>query len=190
MKLAQPNDKTTLLLNNAWMPITTITARAAFMHLFKKRISALDKDNNIFHALDSWKELGNFNEDQPFLRSAKEVWPIPTIIVVNSKFFRKPKKLKLSLHDLAKICDYKCQYCFTKFPLRDLTIDHIHPKSKGGEDVHANRVLACRPCNSRKSAISPWFDNDGKIPRPPSIPSLLLSIPDVRKEWEPFVKNI
>ena len=187
MNAVTANTKTTLLLNNAWMPITTITARAAFSHLYKKRISALDKNGNIFHSLDSWNELGEFYDDQPCLRSQKNEWPIPTIIVVTSKFFRKPKKKKLTLYDLAKMCDYTCQYCFNKFPLKELTIDHVNPKSKGGKDDHDNRVLCCRPCNAKKSNHTPWFDKHGNIPVPPSIPALMLNSPKLREEWAPFI---
>jgi len=31
------------------------------------------------------------------------------------------------------------------------TIDHVVPKSKGGGDVLHNMVVACMPCNSKKS---------------------------------------
>lgn len=34
----------------------------------------------------------------------------------------------------------------------DLTLDHIHPWSKGGEDTFDNLRTLCRPCNSRKGA--------------------------------------
>lgn len=188
MKPITANTKTTLLLNTAWQPITMVTARAAFGHLLKKRISALDKNGNIFHSLESWNELGDFYEDQPALPSVKRDYPIPTIIVVNSKFFRKPKKKKLTLFDLAKICEYKCQYCFEKTPIKYLTIDHVHPKSRGGSDDHDNRVLACKKCNSEKSNIFPWYDSEGKVPVPPSIPEFMFSVDKIREEWTPFLK--
>ena len=40
-----------------------------------------------------------------------------------------------------------CQYCGSK---SNLTIDHIIPKQKGGEDSWENLIIACSPCNSRK----------------------------------------
>jgi hypothetical protein len=188
MNAVSANTKTTLLLNNAWMPITAITARAAFCHLLKKRITALDKNGNVFHSLESWNQLADYYEDQPFLRSAMGAWAIPTIIVVTSRFFRKPKKKKFSLSDLAKFCDNTCQYCFVKFPLKDLTIDHIKPKSRGGSDEHENRVLACYNCNRKKGSESPFFDKNGNIPKAPSIPAFMMNTASIREEWLSFLQ--
>jgi hypothetical protein len=190
MNAVTPSTKTTLLLNNAWMPITTISARAAFSHLWKKRITAIDKNSNTFHSVDTWNKLGEFYEDQPYMRSASGAWPIPTVIIVTSKFFRRPKKRKLSLFELAKVCDYTCQYCFEKFPLKQLSIDHVQPRSKNGSDDHDNRVLSCVACNRQKSDLAPWFDKNGKIPTPPTIPAIMLNTPTIRTEWLPFVRNI
>lgn len=41
----------------------------------------------------------------------------------------------------------KCQYCGA---IKDLTIDHIHPRSLGGQDTWENLVTACSSCNSKK----------------------------------------
>ena len=43
---------------------------------------------------------------------------------------------------------HKCQYCGST---KSLTIDHIIPRSRGGEDTWENLVVACMPCNTRKS---------------------------------------
>jgi len=43
---------------------------------------------------------------------------------------------------------HKCQYCGST---KNLTIDHIIPRSRGGEDSWENLVVACMPCNTRKS---------------------------------------
>ena len=42
---------------------------------------------------------------------------------------------------------HKCQYCGST---KNLTIDHIIPRSRGGEDTWENLVVACMPCNTRK----------------------------------------
>lgn len=188
MNTVSCDTKTTLLLNNAWQPINAITARAAFVHLLKGRVTAIDKNGGVFNSLSSWNTLAQYHDDQPVLRSSKTTWPIPTIIVVTSRFFRRPKKKKFTLFDLAKINDHTCQYCLQKYKLADLTIDHIIPKSKGGTDDHENRVLACRQCNSKKSSHIPWFDANGNIPIAPEIPHIFLNCSKIREEWMYFLK--
>jgi len=187
MNVVDSNTKTTLLLNKAWQPITAITAKAAFSHLLSQNVTALDKNNNLFDSLEKWNDYAEFHEDQPILRSAKRSWPIPTIIIVTSKFFKRPKKKKLSLMDLSKIHNSTCQYCLKRFKISDLTIDHIKPKSKGGSDEHENRALACISCNQRKSDHSPFFNIKNEIVKAPEIPSLLLQVSKIRKEWESFI---
>jgi 5-methylcytosine-specific restriction endonuclease McrA len=44
---------------------------------------------------------------------------------------------------------WACVFCGTA---EDLSVDHIHPFSRGGEDVLENFQTLCRPCNSRKGA--------------------------------------
>lgn len=189
MNAVTANTKTTLLLNSAWQPTTIVTARAAFSHLNKKRISALDKHSNVFHSLDSWNSIAEYYEDQPCLKSVNKVWPIPTVIIVTDKFFRRHKKKKLSLFDLAKICDYTCQYCFEKFPLKQLSLDHIIPKSKNGPCEHDNLVLSCVFCNRLKGSEYPWYNIKGEIPKPPQIPTLMLNASTIRHEWLTFIKD-
>lgn len=45
--------------------------------------------------------------------------------------------------------EYRCITCRTHL---DLTCDHIHPESKGGETTFENLQTMCRPCNSKKGA--------------------------------------
>ena len=43
-----------------------------------------------------------------------------------------------------------CQYCGVK--TKDLTIDHVVPRHRGGKHTWENLVSACRTCNHRKGA--------------------------------------
>lgn len=45
---------------------------------------------------------------------------------------------------------HRCQYCGTHHATRDLTFDHVIPRSKGGTNGWQNVVAACVPCNGRK----------------------------------------
>lgn len=50
---------------------------------------------------------------------------------------------------------YICGYCGENFTAKDLTIDHILPKSKGGRNTWTNTVSACKPCNTKKGNRTP-----------------------------------
>lgn len=48
-----------------------------------------------------------------------------------------------------------CAYCGDVFSGRELTIDHVRPRSRGGKHIWTNTVSACRPCNNRKGNKTP-----------------------------------
>jgi 5-methylcytosine-specific restriction protein A len=43
-----------------------------------------------------------------------------------------------------------CHYCGNKFPVKDLTMDHLVPLVRGGRSTKGNLVPACKECNTRK----------------------------------------
>lgn len=45
---------------------------------------------------------------------------------------------------------HTCQYCGDKAD----TIDHVHPRSKGGGNTWENTVAACKPCNTKKDSLT------------------------------------
>ena len=45
---------------------------------------------------------------------------------------------------------YRCVYCGQQFPFEELTIDHVEPRIRGGDQSDGNLVTACRPCNTLK----------------------------------------
>lgn len=51
---------------------------------------------------------------------------------------------------------YRCVYCATFFPAEQLTLDHVQPRMRGGDNSPGNLVTACRACNARKAARAAW----------------------------------
>lgn len=217
MNIVDLKDKTTLLLNSAWMPINVMTAKAVFRKLITGGLRPIDKfthcheavvnhlphEHPFFqgrHLLDVERELnenqlGIYYRDQPCLRSAHDFWPLPTIAIVTSKFFRgkrkAPRRGKLSLRALASEYGNVCQICGEKFPLSMLSVEHIFPRSKGGTNDDFNLLLTCKCCNAQKSDQYPYYDKEGvpldeKIKR---IDHFFLRIPkkELRKEWKDFM---
>lgn len=63
-------------------------------------------------------------------------------------------KLKLKLQISAEQ-NHRCCYCWfrtneTRIQKHTATIEHIIPKSKGGDAQYSNLVMACYNCNNRR----------------------------------------
>jgi hypothetical protein len=67
----------------------------------------------------------------------------------------------------------ECAYCGRPVPLATATMDHIIPRSQGGETSWENLVLACRACNTRKADRTPK-EARMKLLRKPAIPKVRL----------------
>lgn len=63
---------------------------------------------------------------------------------------REEKKSKDVKHTLYGKQEGNCNGCKHHFRLRNLTLDHIVPRSKGGGDTDSNLQLLCGACNSVK----------------------------------------
>jgi 5-methylcytosine-specific restriction endonuclease McrA len=50
---------------------------------------------------------------------------------------------------------YRCLYCGAKAPRAVLELEHVIPKSRGGQGSWDNLVSACHPCNQRKANRTP-----------------------------------
>lgn len=73
-------------------------------------------------------------------------WPEDPQAPVGFQKAKIPHELRKAVYERDK---YRCVECDTHI---DLTLDHIHPESKGGETTEANLRTLCRSCNCRKGA--------------------------------------
>lgn len=46
--------------------------------------------------------------------------------------------------------DYRCVYCGKRFSAGELSIDHVEPRVRGGDQSTGNLVTACKGCNTLK----------------------------------------
>ncbi len=82
---------------------------------------------------------------------------------------------------------YTCQYCGSD---KDLTVDHVIPKVKGGKDTWENMVCACKKCNNKKGNLTPEEAGMKLLskPRKPSyVELLILSKKNVPEEWMDYL---
>ncbi len=51
--------------------------------------------------------------------------------------------------------NFTCHYCGRKPPQVEMTLDHVNPRSLGGQDTPENLVVACTECNGGKTSVPP-----------------------------------
>ena len=109
------------------------------------------------------KVLENYKEEiHPGIKT-------PSVIVLNSyirkySFFKNCNRSNVVWRD-----KNTCQYCGKSFSFKDLTLDHVIPKSKGGLKTWENIVASCKKCNSLKGN-NYLFQTNLKLINKPKIP--------------------
>jgi 5-methylcytosine-specific restriction endonuclease McrA len=95
------------------------------------------------------------------IRSPSLVLQVPEHIrLIGSNPERHWKIPPVSRREVLRRDNHACQYCGSS---KRLTLDHVIPRSKGGQHTWNNVVAACESCNSRKGDRLP--QEIGMIPR-------------------------
>jgi len=85
---------------------------------------------------------------------------------------------------------YTCQYCGATPGRAELTVDHVTPRSKGGETTWENVATACRRCNVRKGNHSPeeiGMALRSTPARPHFVALALISATDPNEVWQKYM---
>ncbi len=98
------------------------------------------------------------------------------------------KRVMLSRKNILRRDNHKCQYCGrSDLPL---TIDHVIPKSKGGQDTWENLVAACIKCNNKKGDRT-FEEANMQLIRKPFRPSHIMFLKNfvgqVDERWKPYL---
>ena len=126
-----------LVLNATYEPLNVISVRRAVLLLLKEKAE-------IVEAAGAW------------LHSQQVALPVPLVIRLVC-YVRIPRHFSLPLSRRTVLArdHYTCQYCGERLPKAILTMDHVQPRSKGGETCWENVVAACASCNRRKGGRTP-----------------------------------
>ena len=86
------------------------------------------------------------------IRTVSREYQRPSVIRLH-RYVRVPYKgITLSRHNLMRRDNFECQYCGVS---RNLTLDHVMPRSRGGDSGWTNLVTACSRCNHKKGDRTP-----------------------------------
>ena len=102
--------------------------------------------------------------DNEYARSPSISIELPSILMLK-RFHKFHNYVKFSRSNILLRDMYTCQYCSEIFDKKDLTLDHVIPKSKKGPSNWENVVTACKSCNLKKG------DKPGKPIKEPIKPS-------------------
>jgi 5-methylcytosine-specific restriction endonuclease McrA len=121
-----------------------------------------------------------------FVRSARQSFMLPQIIKLKryiKSFALAAGAISYSRHNVFKRDKFHCQYCNKKLTEKTATIDHIIPKSKGGQDTWDNTVCCCIACNSRKGNRTPE-ESHMSLVRHPRRPHIRAALSELLAEFE------
>lgn len=108
----------------------------------------------------------------------------PLIIRLLSYVRFRIKSLRINRQRIFKRDNFRCAYCDSQ---KNLTIDHILPKSRGGDNSWINLITCCRNCNRYKDNKTP--EEAGlKLKIKPYEPSIFSDVinPNISQIWEEF----
>lgn len=95
------------------------------------------------------------------IRSPAEgfVYMTPEAAMANLQALQRREAVKQWRQSIKEAFGCKCAYCGVQSS--ELTLDHVHPKTKGGEDLATNIVPACKRCNHEKGSFhwKTWFQS-------------------------------
>lgn len=184
-----------LVLNKNWQAINIVTPVQAFNQLCVGAATALhvDEDDIIGPVrLKDWMELPVREKDWSIGTPHGKI-RVPVVIIL-SKFDKVPKKkLKFSRRAVYERDNGVDQYTGEYVPYENGNLDHVNPKSNGGEKDWSNIVWTAIETNSRKKNRTP--EQAGlKLIRSPVIPKTETMVTDKIfnvlgiKEWDHFLK--
>jgi 5-methylcytosine-specific restriction endonuclease McrA len=165
------NNSRVLVLNQDYSAITVCSVQKAFLLVFLKKAELITAAQ---HA---------------GLRTVSKEYPMPSVVRLINYVSIPYKGVMLTRQNVFKRDGHSCQYCGSE---KDLTLDHLIPRSKGGKSSWNNLVTACKRCNARKGDFTP--EQAGlQLRIKPFRPSYVMFIRDfsggVSSDWEPFLSK-
>jgi 5-methylcytosine-specific restriction endonuclease McrA len=168
-----------LVLNRLWQAVNVCTARRALTLLFQGHAQVVfNEDDGSFRTFSfyQWRDFSETATRDESISAISFRIRVPRIILLLA-YDRLPKKeVKFTRHNIFERDKNTCQYCGGVFDRKDLNLDHVIPRDRGGPTTWENIVCSCIECNTHKAN------------RTPSEAGLNLIRKPKRPKWRPFVQ--
>jgi 5-methylcytosine-specific restriction endonuclease McrA len=159
-----------LILNQNYEPMSVITARKAVILLFLGKAELIAA------------------QDGKQVRSVAMAMPFPSIVRLSVYVHVPFKRIILSRKNILRRDGHRCQFCGRgDLPL---TVDHVVPISRGGEDNWDNLVCACVDCNNKKGDRTPEEAHMAlrrKPIRPNHVTFIRHFVGALDERWKPYL---
>jgi 5-methylcytosine-specific restriction endonuclease McrA len=157
-----------LVLNASFEPLCVVPVRRAIVLVLNNKAEVVSGAARTF-------------------RSERCVFEAPSVIRL-VHYVRVPFRNRVPLNRRAVFArdHHRCQYCTATAE----NIDHVIPRSRGGQHVWENVVASCQPCNARKG--DKYLDETNLVLRrrpvaPHSLTWVLVAVGSVSPDWEPYL---
>ena len=166
----RPDGGRVLVLNATYEPIHVCTVRRAIVLLLKEKAEVLEHASYELHSA-----------------TATIARPLVIRLVSYVRVPLRARRRRITRRAVFARDDWTCQYCGAR---SNLTVDHVIPRSKGGQSVWENIVASCAPCNRRKGDRTPRQANmrPRQDPRTPhSAVFIRVSSPTIPHAWRAYL---
>lgn len=189
-----------LVLNRFYMAVHVVSVRRAFALLCRELAEVIHIEEGQYanYNFESWREI---SELKASLKEPHDDWikavnfEIQVPRVIRLLFYdRLPKQtIRFNRRNIFARDANRCQYCGRRFPTSELSLDHVVPRSRGGETSWENIVCSCVKCNVKKGGRTPQEANMQLVRapvRPKRSPLLSVKLGNPKYEsWKTFLDN-
>ena len=156
--MPQMMNRPTLVLNRNWQAVNITSLARALVMIWNGTAKVVDPKSYEQFDWNDWSQQTPANGEE-CIRTVTTELRIPEVVTL-TEYDRLPSAtVTFSRRNIFKRDRFTCQYCEKRPPRDGLTLDHIVPRSQGGESSWSNCVLACLKCNSRKANRTPHQAN-------------------------------
>lgn len=194
-------DASVLVLNRLYMAVHIVNVRRAFSLLCRELAEVVHIDDEgtwSSYDFESWRDVSllkaDFKEpDTDWIRTVSFEIQVPRIIRLH-RFDRVPRQpVKFNRRNVFARDENRCQYCGKRFSTSELTLDHVVPRSQGGQTTWENIVCACVDCNVRKGGRTPDQARMKMVRRPvrpKTSPVINVKLGSTKyQSWKTFLDN-
>jgi 5-methylcytosine-specific restriction endonuclease McrA len=161
----------TLVLDMGYQPINAVSLNRAMRYICAGKVEVLEEYQNY---------------------PVHPEWKAPAVVRLMHWIRPHKARVKFSRQNVLARDRYKCSYCGERKPLKQLTFDHVIPRSRGGRTCWENITTACVECNLQKADRTPeeaGMQLRKRPERPPWLPifnTKLQGVINVPPEWRDY----